>query len=75
MGRFKRTDNSQGLFISVNLKEQLLPGTLEWTTDYFVDKMDLSLFEENRESLPREYNRESRKEKRTQPIRYTRRIW
>jgi transposase len=47
MARFKHTDNSQGLFLSVNLKEQLLPDTLEWTIDYLVDKMDLSLFERN----------------------------
>jgi len=47
MARFKYTDNSQGLFISVNLKEQLLPDTLEWTIDYLVDKMDLTLFERN----------------------------
>jgi hypothetical protein len=31
MARFKYTDNSQGQFISVNLKEQLLPDTFEWT--------------------------------------------
>ena len=47
MARFKYTDNSQGLIITVNLKEQLLPDTLEWTIDYLIDKMDLSLFEEN----------------------------
>ena len=47
MARFKYTDNSQGLIITVNLKEQLLPDTLEWTIDYLIDKTDLSLFEEN----------------------------
>jgi transposase len=47
MARFKSTDSSQGLFITVNLKGQLLPDTLEWTIDYLIDKTDLSLFEEN----------------------------
>ena len=47
MARFKYTDNFQGLIIAVNLKEQLLPDTLEWTINYLIDKMDLSLFEEN----------------------------
>ena len=47
MARFKYTDNSQGLFLQVNLEEQLLPGTFEWTLHYLIDKMDLSLFEQN----------------------------
>ena len=47
MARFKYADNSQGLIITVNLKEQLLPDTLEWTINYLIDKLDLSLFEEN----------------------------
>jgi len=47
MARFKYTDNSQSLFLSVNLDEQLLPGTFEWALDYLIDKMDLSLFEQN----------------------------
>ena len=34
MARFKYTDNSQGMFITVNLSEQLIPGTFEWTLDY-----------------------------------------
>jgi hypothetical protein len=29
MARFKDTDNTQGQFIAVNLKEQLLPDTFE----------------------------------------------
>jgi len=47
MPRFKYTNNAQGQFISVNLNEQLFPGTFEWTLNYLIDKMDLSLFEQN----------------------------
>ncbi|GBU27678.1 hypothetical protein R84B8_01215 [Treponema sp. R8-4-B8] len=45
MARFKHTDNSQGQFMVVNLKEQLFPDTFEWTIDYLINKMDMSLFE------------------------------
>jgi hypothetical protein len=31
MANYKKTDKSQGLFLSVNLEEQILPGTFEWT--------------------------------------------
>jgi hypothetical protein len=47
MARFKYTDNSHGQFMAVNLKEQLLPDTFEWTIDYLVNKLDMSLFEQN----------------------------
>ena len=47
MARFKFTDNSQGLFIPVNLNEQIIPGTFEWTVDYLFDKIDMSIFEQN----------------------------
>ena len=47
MARFKYTDNSQGQFLTVNLREQLLLGSFEWTIDYLINKMDLSLFEQN----------------------------
>ena len=30
----------------VNLSEHLIPGTYEWTINYLIDRMDLSLFEE-----------------------------
>jgi transposase len=33
--------------MTVNLNEQLVPGTFEWTLDYLIDTMDLSLFEQN----------------------------
>ena len=47
MARFKEYDRSQGLFLTVTLEEQLIPGTFEWTLDYLIDKMDMSLFEKN----------------------------
>ena len=47
MARFKYADKSQGLFLTVNLEEQLIPGTFEWAVNYLIDKMDLSLFEQN----------------------------
>ena len=47
MARFKHTDNSQGQLMVVNLKEQLLPDTFEWTIDYLINKMDISSFEQN----------------------------
>jgi len=46
MASFKYTDNSQGLFIQINLQEQLLLGSFEWTIDYLINKLDLSLFEQ-----------------------------
>ena len=45
MARLKDTDNAQGQFMAVNLREQLLQDTFEWTIDYLINKMDLSLFE------------------------------
>jgi len=47
MARFKYSDNSQGVFLPINLEEQLIPGTFEWTLDYLINKMDMSLFEDN----------------------------
>ena len=47
MARFKYTDSSQGLFMTVNLKEQLSPDTFEWAVDQLVDMIDLSIFEQN----------------------------
>ena len=44
MARFKDTNVSQGLFITVNLIDQILPFTFEWTLKYLFDKMDLSIF-------------------------------
>src|SRR5215469_3154767 len=47
MARFKDSNLLQGQFLTVNLSEQLLPGTFEWALNYIIDKMDLSLFEKN----------------------------
>ena len=47
MARYKNADNSQGLFLTVNLHEQLVPGTFEWTLNYLIDKADISLFDIN----------------------------
>ena len=46
MARYKHTDNSQGMFLTVNLQEQLLPDTFEWTIDYLISKIDISSFEQ-----------------------------
>ena len=45
MAKFKHADSSQGLFMTVNLDKQLEPGTFEWTVDYLIDRMDMSLYE------------------------------
>ena len=47
MARFKHTDKSQGLFLTVNLEKQLIPGTFEWTIDYLISKIDISVYEQN----------------------------
>ena len=45
MARYKYTNKSQGLFITINLEEQILPFTFEWTLRYLIDRMDLSIFD------------------------------
>jgi transposase len=47
MARYKHADISQGMFLTVNLKDQLDPGTFEWTVDYLVDRLDMSIFDKN----------------------------
>ena len=47
MARYKKADNSQGLFLTVNLHDQLVPGTFEWTVNYLIEKADISLFDLN----------------------------
>jgi transposase len=48
MANYKETDKGQGLFLTVNLEEQLLPGTFEWTMSQFIDtKVDFSGFDES----------------------------
>ena len=45
MANLKQTDALQGLFLPVNLGEQLIIGTFEWTLNYLIDKLDMSIFE------------------------------
>ena len=50
MAKYKETEagKGQGLFISVNLKEQLIPGTFEYMLDKLIGtKIDISNFDEN----------------------------
>jgi hypothetical protein len=45
MARYKYFDKSQGLFLTVSLKEQLIPGSFEHTLNYLIDQFDLSVFD------------------------------
>jgi hypothetical protein len=45
MGRYKYLDFTQGLFLTINLAEQLLPGTFEFTLNHLINQMDLSVFD------------------------------
>jgi len=50
MAKYKHTDieYGQGLFLTVNLKEQLLSGTFEYMLDNLIgNKIDISMFDEN----------------------------
>ena len=50
MARYKQTDvgAGQGIFLNVNLKEQLLPGTFEAMLDEIIGtKIDISDFDQN----------------------------
>jgi len=50
MAKYRTTDAAagQGLFLSVNLKEQLLPGTFEYMLDKIIGtKIDVSIFDRN----------------------------
>jgi len=47
MARYKNADNTQGLFLTINLYDQLVPYTFEWTLNYLIDKADISLFDLN----------------------------
>jgi len=50
MARYKHTEagNGQGLFLSVNLKEQLLPGTFEYMLNDLIGKrIDIKMFDKN----------------------------
>jgi len=46
MAHYKETEKGQGLFLTVNLSEQLVPGTFEHTLNKLIDKkLDLSIFD------------------------------
>ena len=46
MAHYKETEKGQGLFLTVNLAEQLVPGTYEYTLSQLIDnKFDLSVFD------------------------------
>jgi transposase len=45
MPRYRDLDFNQGLFLDINLKAQLLPGTFEFTLNHLIDQMDLSDFD------------------------------
>jgi hypothetical protein len=48
MAHYKETDTSQGLFLTVNLGNQVLPGTFEWTMSHFIDtRVDFSGFDKS----------------------------
>ena len=48
MAHYKETEKGQGLFLTVNLSEQIVPGTYEYTLTRLIDnKMDLSIFDRN----------------------------
>jgi len=46
MAHYKETQKDQGLFISVNLHDQIIEGTYEYTLNHLIDKkLDLSIFD------------------------------
>jgi hypothetical protein len=46
MAVYKETEKGQGLFLEVNLCEQILPGTFEWTMSRFIaEEVDFSVFD------------------------------
>jgi transposase len=46
MARYKYLDHlSQGLILTLNLKDQLSPGTFEFTLNHLIDQADLSVFD------------------------------
>jgi len=46
MARYKETEKGQGLFLTLNLNEQLATGTFEYTLNHLIDKkLDLRIFD------------------------------
>ena len=47
MAKLKQSNITQGMFYAVNLQAQIINGSFEWTMEYLINKMDMSLFERN----------------------------
>jgi transposase len=45
MARYKYFDKSQGLFMTVNLNDQLIPGSFEYTLSCLIDRLDMRVFD------------------------------
>jgi hypothetical protein len=45
MARYKYFDKSQGLFLTVNLNDQLMPGSFGHTLNHLIDRLDLGAFD------------------------------
>ena len=46
MARYRYTGKDQGLFLTVDLSEQIIPGTYEYTLSRLIDnKLDLRIFD------------------------------
>jgi len=46
MAHYKHTEKGQGLLLAVNLSEQIIPGTFEYTLEHLIDqKLDLQIFD------------------------------
>jgi hypothetical protein len=45
MARYKYFDKSQELFMTVNLNDQLMPGSFEHTLNHLIDRLDLGVFD------------------------------
>jgi hypothetical protein len=45
MARYKYFDKSQGLFMTVNLNDQLIPGSFGHTLNHLIDRLDLGAFD------------------------------
>jgi transposase len=47
MPRYKQTEKGQGLFLTVDLSKQIVPGSYEYTLTHLIDnKLDLSIFDQ-----------------------------
>ncbi|MCL2592875.1 MAG: hypothetical protein FWD82_05870 [Defluviitaleaceae bacterium] len=47
MARYKETEKGRGLFLTINLSEQIIKGTYKYTLTHLIDKkLDLSIFDD-----------------------------